>query len=83
MKWLEEKHIPTYWHIGIWVLHPHFNEDQKELMDEMYKFVQDLGWSVSGEHGIGKKKQKYLSNEEKSQIKSIKEKWDSNDVFGF
>ena len=83
LKWLEEKHIPAYWHIGIGVLHPHFNEEQKELMDEMYKFVQELWWNVSWEHGIGKKKQKYLSNEEKNQIKFIKEKWDSNDVFGF
>ena len=83
MKWLEEKHIPAYWHIGIGVLHPHFNEEQKELMDEMYKFVQELWWNVSWEHGIGKKKQKYLSGEEKNQIKSIKGKWDSNDVFGF
>ena len=83
LKWLEEKHIPAYWHIGIGVLHPHFNEGQKELMDNMYKFVQELWWNVSWEHGIGKKKQKYLSDEEKNQIKSIKEKWDSNDVFGF
>ena len=83
LKWLEEKHIPAYWHIGIGVLHPHFNEEQKELMDEMYKFVQELWWNVSWEHGIGKKKQKYLSDEEKNQIKSIKEKWDSNDVFWF
>ena len=83
LKWLEEKHIPAYWHIGIGVLHPHFNEEQKELMDEMYKFVQELWWNVSWEHGIGKKKQKYLSDEEKNQIKSIKGKWDSNDVFGF
>ena len=83
LKWLEEKHIPAYWHIGIGVLHPHFNEGQKELMNEMYKFVQELWWNVSWEHGIGKKKQKYLSDEEKNQIKSIKEKWDSNDIFGF
>jgi len=83
LKWLEEKHIPTYWHIGIWVLHPHFNNEQEELMDEMYKFVQELGWNVSGEHWIWKKKQKYLSDEEKNDIKNIKEKRDSNNVFGF
>ena len=82
-KWCEKNNIPVYGHIWIWVLHPHFNDDQKDLMDEMYKFVQELWWNVSWEHGIGKKKQKYLSNEEKNQIKSIKEKWDSNDVFGF
>ena len=79
----EKNSIPVYGHIWIGVLHPHFNDDQEDLMDEMYKLVQKLWWSVSGEHGIGKKKQKYLSNEEKNQIKSIKEKWDSNNVFWF
>ena len=82
-KWCEKNNIPVYGHIWIWVLHPHFNNDQEELMDEMYKLVQGLWWSVSGEHGIGKKKQKYLSDEEKNQIKVIKEKWDSNDIFWF
>ena len=52
-------------------------------MDKMYKFVQELWWSVSGEHGTWKKKQKYLSDEEKNDIKLIKEKWDSNNIFGF
>jgi len=82
-KWCEKNNIPVYGHIWIGVLHPHFNDDQEELMDEMYKLVQELWWSVSGEHGIGKKKQKYLSDEEKNQIKSVKEKWDSNDIFWF
>ena len=83
LKWLEERHIPAYWHIGIWVLHPHFNNEQEDLMDEMYKFVQGLLWSVSGEHGIWKKKQKYLSDGEKNDIKNVKKKRDSNDIFGF
>jgi len=82
-KWCEKNNIPVYGHIWIWVLHPHFNDDQEELMDEMYKLVQELWWSVSGEHGIGKKKQKYLSDEEKNQIKAIKAKRDSNDIFWF
>ena len=83
LRWLGEKHIPAYWHIGIWVLHPHFNDKQGELMDEMYKLVQELWWNVSGEHWIWKKKQKYLSTENKNDIKIVKEKWDSNNVFGF
>ena len=82
-KWCENNNIPVYGHIWIWVLHPHFNEDQEDLMDEMYKLVQKLWWSASGEHGIWKKKQKYLSDEEKNYIKNIKEKRDSNDIFGF
>ena len=83
LKWCEDNNIPLYGHIWIWVLHPHFNDKQEGLMDEMYKLVQKLWWSVSGEHGIWKKKQKYLSDEEKNDIKKIKEKRDSNDIFGF
>ena len=83
LKWCEDNNIPLYGHIWIWVLHPHFNEDQEDLMDEMYKFVQGLWWSVSGEHGIWKKKQKYLSDEEKNDIKNVKKKRDSNNIFGF
>ena len=49
----------------------------------MYKLVQELWWNVSGEHGIWKKKQKYLSDEEKNDIKVLKEKWDPNNIFGF
>jgi len=79
----EKNNVPVYGHIWIWVLHPHFNSEQKELMDDMYTLVQELWWNVSWEHWIWKKKQKYLSKQEKNQIKSIKEKWDSNDVFGF
>jgi len=79
----EKNNIPVYGHIWIWVLHPHFNDDQENLMDEMYKLVQELWWNVSGEHGIGKKKQKYLSDEEKNQIKTIKGKRNSNDIFWF
>ena len=83
LKWCEDNNIPLYGHIWIWVLHPHFNDKQEGLMDEMYKLVQNLWWSVSGEQGIWKKKQKYLSDEEKNDIKKIKEKRDSNDIFGF
>lgn len=82
-QWCEKNNIPVYGHIWIWVLHPHFNSDQEELMDEMYKLVQELWWNVSGEHGIGKKKQKYLSDEEKNQIKDIKQKRDPNNIFWF
>ena len=83
LKWCEDNNIPLYGHIGIWVLHPHFNNKQEELMDEMYKFVQELWWNVSGEHWIWKKKQKYLSDEEKNDIKVLKEKCDPNNIFGF
>lgn len=82
-QWCEKNNIPIYGHIWIWVLHPHFNDEQEDLMDEMYQLVQKLWWNVSGEHWIWRKKQKYLSDEEKNDIKNIKGKWDPNNIFWF
>ena len=79
----EKNDIPFYGHIGIGVLHPHFSGEQEYLMDEMYQLVQKLWGNVSGEHGIGKKKQKYLSEEDKEKFDEMKRKWDANQIFGF
>ncbi|MBQ7073577.1 FAD-binding oxidoreductase [bacterium] len=38
----EDHEILVYGHIGIGVLHPHFNDSQKDLMHEMYQLVQNL-----------------------------------------
>jgi len=38
----EDHEILVYGHIGIGVLHPHFNDSQKDLMHEMYQLVQKL-----------------------------------------
>ena len=82
-NWFNENNIPVYGHIWIWVLHPHFKQWQEDLMDEMYNLVQKLWWNISWEHGIGKKKQKYLSKKQIDEIKKIKEKWDPNNIFWF
>ena len=82
-KWFEEKNIPIFWHIGIWVLHPHFKSSQSDLKDEMYKMVQKLWWNVSWEHWIWKKKIEYLTKEILEQKKLIKDKRDPNNVFWF
>ena len=79
----EDHEILMYGHIGIGVLHPHFNDSQKDLIHEMYQLVQKLWGKISGEHGIGKKKQEYLSEEDKSQFQVLKEKWDPCGLFGF
>ena len=82
-KWFEDKNLPVFWHIGIWVLHPHFKEWQEDLIEEMYKFVQKLWWEVSWEHWIGRKKQSYVSEEYINDTKKLKEKRDNNNVFWY
>ena len=82
-EWFEEKQIPIFWHIGIWVLHPHFKSEQIEEVKDMYVMVQKFWWKISWEHWIGKKKQEYLSNDQINSIHALKEKWDFNNIFWF
>jgi FAD/FMN-containing dehydrogenase len=82
-KWFEDKNLPVFWHIGIWVLHPHFKQWQESLVNEMYELVQRLWWEVSWEHWIGRKKQSYVSDKYINENKNLKEKRDSNNVFWY
>jgi len=81
INWLEEKNIPTFGHIGLGILHPHFLTSQNDLINEMYLFVKELNGKVSGEHGIGIKKNKFLSIEEKNYFSDLKKKFDPLNFF--
>lgn len=78
----ERNNIPAFWHIWTGILHPHFKQDQNNLVNKMYKLVQKLWWKVSGEHWIWIKKKKYLSEEEKAKFKKRKTNYDPNNIFG-
>ncbi len=80
--WLEEHNIPTFGHIGIGILHPHYKIEQKELSQEMYKIVEKLHGNVSGEHGIGIKKKILIDDNYRNKYKELKEKYDPNGIFG-
>ena len=78
---LEKYDIPFFGHIGIGLLHPHFKElDDK--VDDMYNLVKKLDGKISGEHGIGIKKLKYLDDKDLEYIQKFKDKYDPNDYFG-
>ena len=79
----EQHDIPIFGHIGIWVLHPHFRSEQKNLEKEMYELVQKLWGNVSWEHGIGKKKRVYLSKENQEKMENLKRKRDPTNIFWF
>lgn len=71
---LSEKYnvlIPCYGHAGDGNLHATVVKKQEETMErwaeilprvltELYQIVSDLGGTISGEHGIGHKRKKYL-----------------------
>lgn len=78
----EKNGIPMFGHIWTGILHPHFKQDEKKLVDQMYQLVQKLWWKVSWEHGIGIKKKKYLSEQEKSEFRKLKTNYDTNNIFG-
>ncbi|MBQ4647457.1 MAG: FAD-binding protein [Candidatus Gastranaerophilales bacterium] len=80
-------------HAGDGNIHPNFaldleNETEKNnfknLKDELFNFAISIGATLSGEHGIGKQKQKYLHKvlDKNAHIlmKSIKNLLDSKDI---
>ncbi|MFH1398905.1 MAG: FAD-binding oxidoreductase [Candidatus Woesearchaeota archaeon] len=76
LKWVEEHDIPCFGHIGLGILHPQFKTDQKKLIDEMFEFVNKLGGDLSGEHGVGISKKKFVRKEYADLIKRLKQKYD-------
>lgn len=81
LRWLKRNEIPVFGHIGIGILHPRFKPHQRELIDAMYKEVAKLGGDVSGEHGIGKAKKKYVSPDFVKRVQKLKERHDPEHVF--
>lgn len=72
LYWLDEREIPAFGHIGMGIIHPCFNPQDEYLLDEMYSKVLELNGKVSGEHGYGLEKKKYLGVMEKRRIQTLK-----------
>ncbi len=80
LKWLEMKSIPTIGHIGVGIFHPMFSPSQEDVINEMYDLVVKLGGRISGEHGIGVKKAKYLPDGDKERLAELKRKYDPKNI---
>ena len=87
--------IPCYGHAGDGNLHATLVKDpamsmeawkaaEPKALEELYAVVTKLGGKISGEHGIGLKRKKYMaefmSPVEMGLIKAIKKAWDPNDI---
>jgi len=76
IEWLEKHDIPNFGHIGLGIIHPRFMPGQEKLIPKMFKVVEKLGGDVSGEHGIGLTKKKFVDKEFVSKLKKLKKKYD-------
>ncbi|MCX7027403.1 MAG: FAD-binding protein [Spirochaetes bacterium] len=87
--------IPCYGHAGDGNLHATLVKDpemsmeawktaEPEALEELYAVVVRLGGKISGEHGIGLKRKKYMaefmSPVELGLIKAVKKAWDPNGI---
>lgn len=79
LYWTHKNNIPTFGHIGIGIVHPHFKKDSK-LIEDMFITVKKLHGDVSGEHGIGLLKKPYLDEKQVEEIKNLKEVYDPNNI---
>jgi len=87
--------IPCYGHAGDGNLHATLVKDpamsmeawkaaEPKALEELYAVVTKMGGKISGEHGIGLKRKKYMaefmSPVEMGLIKAIKKAWDPNGI---
>lgn len=80
LRWLKDNSIPAFAHVGYGIIHPCIAPDKTELMEEMYTVVRDLHGKVSGEHGIGILKSRFLNEEEKKEHIRLKDIYDKNRI---
>ena len=75
LVWLKRNKIPCFGHIGAGIIHPHFKPNDPKV-EEMFGIVKQLNGDVSGEHGIGISKKRYVSKEYAEEIRNLKRKYD-------
>jgi FAD/FMN-containing dehydrogenase len=79
LYWLQKNEIPTFGHISIGVVHPHFKKDSPQIK-EMFEIVKSLKGNVTGEHGIGILKKEYIEKGKIDEIKKLKKTYDEKNT---
>ncbi len=84
-------YIPVYGHVGDGNLHPHVMrkegwsmEQYEKIKEEIYMAATELGGVITGEHGVGYIRRKYLrlslSEEEIEVMRKLKKLFDPNNI---
>jgi len=76
IQFLEMKKIPFFGHVAEGVLHPCFKEKGFAQVEDTLAFIKKLQGSVSGEHGIGLAKKRFLDINDKKIILNAKKRYD-------
>jgi len=79
LYWLKNNEIPAFGHIGVGIIHPHFERNSEKIV-EMFDIVKKLNGEVSGEHGIGLTKKKYANPEFLKDIEDLKKKYNPGNI---
>lgn len=79
LYWLQKNEIPTFGHLGIGIIHPHFKKGSN-LVEEMFVVVKKFKGAVSGEQGIGLVKKSYLDEETIERVRKLKEVYDPYNI---
>lgn len=80
-NFLEKKKVPFFGHLSCGILHPCFDWNSKIEINDLFNLVRKVGGNVSGEHGIGRTKKKFLNKDEIFKYKRIKKEYDKNFKF--
>lgn len=81
MGWLEKNNIPVFGHLSVGILHPCFRKEQKELVNELMRYILKISGKISGEHGIGLLKKEFVDVNDKKILLNIKKRLDSQNKF--
>jgi glycolate oxidase len=76
LPWLAEQDIPVFGHLGAGIIHPCFRDPGDPRIVELYARVAAAGGAVSGEHGIGLKKQRWTASAWREAAQHLKQVYD-------
>jgi FAD/FMN-containing dehydrogenase len=79
LDWLEAEQIPAFGHLGVGILHPRFRPGD-ERVAHLYKQLEAWGGRISGEHGIGLKKRRWINPAFQEEIRRLKDRYDPGRV---
>jgi len=78
LDWLNLRGIPNYGHMGVEIIHARLRRGWD--LNEFYEKVKALGGDVSGEHGVGIAKKRYVDEKFRNRIIRLKEKYDPKNI---